>query len=50
MNFDHFLRFAPFCQAVSCALRDLVGFFHYSVKINVSFKLIASTLCGVYGI
>jgi len=28
----------------------LWAFFHYSVKISVSFKLIASILCGVYGI
>lgn len=27
MNFDHFLRFASFCQAVLCVLRDLVGVF-----------------------
>ena len=27
MNFDHFLRFAPFWQAVLCALSDLLGVF-----------------------
>ena len=37
MNFDHFLRFAPFCQAVFCALRDLVGVFSLLVENQCQF-------------